>query len=70
MELQFINTRGRVEVSSYGISAGTSPGTPDIADALETGIISSWSGVNEATDERIMSVCAPMQYGDGSIVAL
>jgi signal transduction histidine kinase len=70
MELQFINTRGRVEVSSYGISAGTSPGTPDIADALETGIISSWSGVNEATDERIMSVCAPMQYGDGSIVGV
>lgn len=70
VELQFINIRGRVEVSSYGISAGTSPGTPDIDAALQDGIISSWSGVNEATNERIMSVCAPMKYGDGSIVGV
>lgn len=70
LELQFINSRGRVEVSSYGISAGTSPGTPEIETALETGEISSWSGENEATGERIMSVCAPMQYADGSIVGV
>lgn len=70
VELQFINSRGRVEVSSYGISAGTSPGTPDIDAALKDGNISSWSGVNEATRERIMSVCAPMKYGDGSIVGV
>lgn len=70
LELQFVNSRGKVEVSSYGISAGISPGTPEIEMALETGDISSWSGKNEATGERIMSVCAPMQYADGSIVGV
>ena len=62
VELQFVNVRGKVEVSSYSISAGT-PGTPDIAEALETGEMTSWSGENEATGEKLMSVCAPMKYG-------
>ena len=34
IELQFLNQKGRVEVSSYGISAGSSPDTPDIAAAI------------------------------------
>ncbi len=70
LELQFVNSRSRVEVSSYGISAGSSPGTPDIASALETGKISSWHGKSAATGERIMAVSAPMQYSDGSIVGV
>ncbi len=70
LELQFVNSRGRVEVSSYGISAGSSPGTPDIAQALETGGICSWQGKSPSTGERIMSVSAPVQYSDGSIVGV
>lgn len=70
LELQFVNTRGRVEVSSYGISAGSSPATPDISNALETGEISSWYGKSAATGERIMAVSAPMQYSDGSTVGV
>ena len=70
LELQFVNSRGRVEVSSFGISAGSSPSTPDIANALETGEISSWYGKSAATGERIMAVSSPMQYSDGSIVGV
>ncbi len=70
LELQFVNSRGRVEVSSYGISAGSSPGTADILNALETGKICSWQGKNSATGERILSVSAPVQYSDGSIVGV
>ena len=70
LELQFVNSRGRVEVSSYGISAGSSPGTDDIINALETGKICSWQGKNSATGERILSVSAPVQYSDGSIVGV
>lgn len=70
IELQFVNTKGRVEVSSYGISAGSSPGTPDIQSALENGKISYWKGVSPDTGERLMSVSAPMKYADGSIVGV
>lgn len=70
IELQFVNSRGKVMVSSYGISAGTSPGTPDIEQALTEGKISSWEGVSPATGERIMSVSAPMRYIDGSTIGI
>ncbi len=70
IELQFVSTKGRVEVSSYGISAGSSPGTPDIVSALDEGKISYWKGVSPDTGERLMSVSAPMKYADGSIVGI
>lgn len=67
IELQFVNTRGRVETSSYGMTAGTSPGTQDITDALETGEISYWMGRLPSTGERVMAVSAPMFSGDNVI---
>jgi signal transduction histidine kinase len=71
LELQFVNTLGKIETSSYGrVSAGYSPGTPDIPAAIETGELSSWNGQNPATGERILSVSAPIQYSDGSIVGV
>jgi len=70
IELQFINTKGRVEVSSYGISAGSSPGTPDISNAIDNGVISYWKGAASDTGELLMSVSAPMKYADGSIVGV
>ena len=44
LELQFVNTRGRVEISSTGISAGLIPGSDDISSAIRTGEISFWNG--------------------------
>ncbi|MEG0876227.1 MAG: HAMP domain-containing sensor histidine kinase [Oscillospiraceae bacterium] len=70
IELQFVNGRGQVEVSSYGISAGSAPETADISEALEQGKISCWQGTSSTTGERIMSVSAPVQYSDGSIVGV
>lgn len=66
--LQFINTRGVVEVSSYGFSAGTMPGTPDIETALTDKAIGSWTGRHPNTGERIMAVTAPLLSADGSVV--
>lgn len=70
LELQFINNRGTVEVSSYGISAGTSPGTPEIEQALKAGKMSSWYGESGVTNERIMTVSAPILHSDGSTVGI
>ncbi len=60
-ELQFINVNGRVQVSSYGLTAGTSPGTPDITAAIngETG---SFQGRDPQTGENIMSVSSPLYF--------
>ena len=37
LELQFINSGGRIQASSYGITTGTSPRTSDISNAMESG---------------------------------
>ena len=68
LELQFINTRGEVEVSSYGISAGAVPGTEDVASALEGKRIGFWIGRRSGTGERVMAVTAPLLASDGSVV--
>ncbi|MDR0859118.1 MAG: HAMP domain-containing histidine kinase [Oscillospiraceae bacterium] len=70
LELQFISTAGRVEVSTYGITAGSRPGTPDIGVAQETHTIALWHGRNPSTGERIISVTSPMLYSDGRMVGM
>ena len=68
LELQFINPRGVVEVSSYGISAGTQPGTPDIKTALEDRRLDAWNGKRNGTGERIMAVTAPLLSQEGTVM--
>lgn len=70
LELQFINTGGRIEISSYSMTAGTAPGTSDITEALETGRISYWTGRSSDTGEHLMSVSAPMTYAGGQIIGV
>lgn len=70
LDLQFVDTKGRVMLSSYGMTAGTSPDTQDIADALETGEISWWDGKSPTTGEHIMAVSAPLKYADGQIIGV
>ncbi len=66
--LQFVNARGMVEVSSYGFSAGTTPGTPDVETALTEKTIGSWTGRRAGTQEKVMAVTAPLLTGDGSVI--
>lgn len=66
--LQFVNARGMVEVTSYGFSAGTTPGTPDVETALSEKTIASWTGKRSGTGERVMAVTAPLLTGDGSVL--
>jgi signal transduction histidine kinase len=70
LELQFINASGKIEVSSYGLAAGTSPGTPDISEAVRTGRVCTWKGENPSTGERIIAVSSPMIYSNGQVVGV
>lgn len=64
LELQFVNTSGQIVLSSYGLTSGGSPNTAEISQALKRKEVSSWSGQNPATGERIMAISAPIFYGD------
>ena len=61
IELQFINTNGRVQVSSYGLTAGTLPGTSDI-DAAIGGEMASYQGRDPQTGENILAVSYPLYF--------
>ena len=70
IELQFINTSGRMVASSYGDWVGKPPSTPDISDAVATRDICTYIGENSQTGERIMAVSSPMIYSNGEVIGV
>ena len=69
LELQFVNVNGRVQVSSYGLTAGTQPGTSDVADAVATGKPAGFEGLDPQTGEKILSVSAPLLF-NGRVIGV
>ena len=70
MELQFINANGLLVASSYGDMAGPSPETTEIMEAMESGGIRTYTGINPDTGERIIAVSCPMIYNNGQVVGV
>lgn len=70
IELQFINTQGKLVASSYGDWTGAAPGTPDIELAISNRSIEKYIGRNPATGERIMAVSSPMIYSNGEVIGV
>ncbi len=67
LELQFINSSGRILISTYGVTSGLTPGTPDITDALVDGEMGYYHGADLATGQNIMAVSAPLNF-NGRVV--
>ena len=70
LELQFLDTEGRVMISSFSVLSGVKPSTQDVADAMATGRISVWVGNRASTGERIMAVSAPMMYSGNQAIGV
>ncbi len=70
MELQFINSRGRIVASSYGHWAGESPSTPEIKTAISTRSTEPFVGRDPVTGERIIAVSSPVIYSTGEVVGV
>ena len=62
MELQFLDVSGAVAYSGNDLTAGTSPNTPDIWQALETQSTRSWRGEDPSTGEHIAASSSPVMY--------
>ena len=69
VELQFINGKRQVELSSRGAVAGSTPATPEVGRAVETGRTASFSGRDPLTGESILAVSSPVFY-NGAVVAV
>lgn len=69
IEQQFINGSGRIQVSTSGLTAGTTPGTDDIAQAISDNKLSTFQGKDPQTGESVMSVSCPLLF-NGKIVGV
>ncbi|MBR6114111.1 MAG: HAMP domain-containing histidine kinase [Oscillospiraceae bacterium] len=70
LELQFIDTNGRIEISSTSLSTGIVHGSDDVQSALSYGRISVWQGRHTSTGEKIMAVSSPLISADGTVVGV
>ena len=62
IELQFISSVGRIQMSTSGLTAGTSPGTSDITGAIANQEITPFRGRDPETGEKVMAVSAPLLF--------
>ena len=69
IELQFLNSSGRVEVTTRGLTAGTYPSTPEVARAVESGTVQDYVGRDEATGERIIAASSLLKF-NGQVVGV
>ncbi len=69
IELQFLNSKGAVDVSTRSMMIGSAPGTQDVYDALSSGVISSYLGRDNATGERIIAASGLLKF-QGEVVGI
>lgn len=70
LELQFIDSQGRLAASSYGQWAGIAPTTPEIEEAISARDVKTFLGRDKSTGERIMAVSSPMIFSNGEVVGV
>ena len=64
IELQFLNSSGKVQVSTTDLTVGAAPATPDIADAINSRKMRDWRGPDPQTGEWVLSVSFPVVHDD------
>ena len=69
IELQFLNSSGRVEVTTRGLTAGTYPGTSEISRAVESGAVQDFVGRDNVTGERIIAASSLLKF-NGQVVGI
>ena len=69
VELQFLNSKGAVDVSTRSMMIGSAPGTQDVYDALSSGEISSYLGRDGQTGERIIAASGLLKF-QGQVVGI
>lgn len=69
IELQFLDRNGHVEVSTRSLMTGSKPGTKDIIDALTSGRVSSFRGVDPTTGEKIIAASGLLKF-NGRVVGV
>ena len=68
LEMQFLDRNGRILLSTSALTSGGMASTEDAAQALASQSTAVFTGRDPLTDERVMSVTAPLQSSRGDLV--
>ena len=70
IELQFVDTEGKLVASSYGQWSLEVLATSEISEAISSRGVTSFVGKNPRTGERIMAVSSPVIYRNGEVIGV
>ncbi len=70
IELQMVDSDGKIVASSYGDWAVQSPSTPEIQKATEIRDTSLYVGKDPDTGERIIAMSSPIIYSSGEVIGV
>ena len=70
LDLQFVDSAGKVVASSGGKQDGTIPATEEIQNAISSRGVCKFAGKDPATNERIMAVSAPLIATSGEVIGV
>ena len=70
LELQFIDASGRVVTSAMGMAEGTMAYTTDVTTPYKNAQPNTFIGIDPQTNERIISVSAPLLFNSGQVVGI
>lgn len=70
IELQFIDSDGKLTATSYGPMLGPSPSTPEVQEAITLRGSRCYVGKNPDTGQRIMAVSMPLIVNTGEVMGV
>ena len=68
MEQQFVNSSGRILLSTSGLTSGGMASTEDVSKSLSTQTTQVFTGRDPTSDERVMSVTVPLLSSRGDMI--
>ncbi len=68
LEMQFLDRNGRILLSTSALTGGGMASTEDAAQALSSQSTAVYTGRDPLTEERVMSVTAPLKSSRGDLV--
>lgn len=68
LEMQVLDSSGKVMFSSTGLTAGTVPSTGEVETSFSYGESETFNGYDVTTNEKVMSVTAPVYYQNGRLI--
>lgn len=68
VELQFLNRYGRILLSTSGLTSGGIPSTEEASRALTDQKAAIFTGIDEMSGERVMSVTTPLFTASGELI--